>query len=173
LDLTLIVAGASQFGLVGFDPYAEAEKPAAARLLIGAGQPVEPVLDRCSRLLQPALPDSATSAAYSRAASGMPAKDRDCSLTLSRCASAAWNSPRPTSSIAATKNRYHASGGGTVALQRIPVRIQAVRGSAVLNHSCAVSLTSGVPRHSLPCGLKASDRRILGGLSGQLRLSLR
>jgi hypothetical protein len=64
-------------------------------------------------------------------------------------------------------------GGCTVALQRIPVRIQAVRGSAVLNHSCAVSLTSGVPRHSLPCGSCASDRRILGGLSGHLRLSLR
>jgi hypothetical protein len=57
-------------------------------------------------------------------------------------------------SIACAQRSKNASlpGGCTVALRRIPVRIQAVRGSAVLNHSCAVSLTSGVPRHSLPCG---------------------
>jgi hypothetical protein len=63
--------------------------------------------------------------------------------------------------------------GCTVALQRIPVRIQALPAPTLLDHSCAVSLTSGMPGHSLPRGLKASDRRILGGLSGHLRLSLR
>jgi hypothetical protein len=55
----------------------------------------------------------------------------------------------------------------------IALWIQAVPAAAMLDHSCAVSLTWGVHEHSLPCGLKASDRRTLGGLSGHLRLSLR
>jgi hypothetical protein len=57
IDVVGIVAGTSEFGLVGFDPQAEAKESAAAHLLIGAGHPVEPVLDRGSGLLEPALPE--------------------------------------------------------------------------------------------------------------------
>ena len=55
----------------------------------------------------------------------------------------------------------------------IALWIQAVPAAAVLRSLVRSLLTSGVHGHSLPCGLNASDRRTLGGLSGHLRVSLR
>ncbi|HEY2959106.1 MAG TPA: hypothetical protein VGM21_12995 [Actinomycetota bacterium] len=57
MDFTLMVAGASQLGPVGLDPHAKPQQPAAAYPLVGLGDPVQPLLDRCLRLLQPALPE--------------------------------------------------------------------------------------------------------------------
>lgn len=55
----------------------------------------------------------------------------------------------------------------------IALWIQAVLGWCRAEILVRPPLTWGVHGHSLPCGLNASDRRTLGGLSGHLRLSLR
>ena len=58
-------------------------------------------------------------------------------------------------SHACSANRRSLSGDASSLPSRgalIALWIQAVPAAAMLDHSCAVSLTSGVPGHSLPCG---------------------
>jgi hypothetical protein len=124
------------------------------------GQIVATSAERTGAVYDPATGQQAAQVAY---ATG---EDVDAAVRAAQAACPAWRD----------NGRGRDRGAGAVPAQVIgspPVRIHAMPAPALLDHSSAVSLTSGMPGHSLPVASCASDRRILGGLSGPLRLSLR